>query len=333
LKMNIEKSLEMIKALADNSRLRILRALMEKPCYVEELSARLNLGAPTISFHLKKLEQAEFVCKNKEQYYVVYRLNDETLNLNLRDLLLFEDTEGNAQDERLQQYKFKVIKTYFQHGRLLRLPSQEKKRKIVLEEFAARFDPARNYTEQEINDIITELYEDYCTVRREMIDRHMMKRENGKYWLLKSVEINTNEFKQPVIKLEKKKMDRKAELKHEYKMNPRQGGVYLIRNNSNNKIFVGSGPNVEGQINKQKLNLTLNGMPVKELQQDWNKLGESGFTFEVLDRLKLKDDMTMKEYKEELVLLEQMWVEKLKSYGENGYNEKPAEKENAEIKK
>lgn len=57
--MEIAKSIEIMKALADSSRLQALNILMEKPQYVEELAHRLNLAVSTVSFHLKKLEAAD----------------------------------------------------------------------------------------------------------------------------------------------------------------------------------------------------------------------------------------------------------------------------------
>jgi len=318
--MNIEKSLEIIKAIGDNSRLRILRALLEKSYYVEELSARLDLGAPTVSFHLKKLEQAGFVKKAKEQYYVVFSVNEDALSMTLKELVLIDDSDSPMQDKRLVDYRSKVIKTYFKKGKLLRLPAQEKKRRIVLEEFGARFNLNMKYEEIEVNQIITQMYDDYCTIRRELVDRKIMARSGTKYHLLlKGEAMLNNEIMKDRIQ-GKTRMDRKAELKNEYKMNPRQGGIYIIKNTVNGKIFIGSGPNVEGQINKQKFMLGINSMPVVELQNDWNKYGEEKFTFEILDRLKRKEEMSSKDYKNELLLLEEMWVDKLKVNKTDYYN-------------
>ena len=70
--MNIERSIEIMKSLADTSRLRVLNVIMEKPHYVEEISHKLDLAASTVSFHLKKLESAGLVQQKKEQYYIIY---------------------------------------------------------------------------------------------------------------------------------------------------------------------------------------------------------------------------------------------------------------------
>lgn len=184
--MKLSESIGIIKALADSSRLMIINALSEKPQYVEELSERLNLAASTVSFHLKKLEQANLVHKVKEQYYVMFHINREVLNMTLQNLVSIEDIEKAVQEERIRQYKDKVIRSFFKQGKLTRMPAQHKKRWIVLEEIAKRFKKDRIYTEEEVNAIITEVYEDYCTIRREFVEEKIMARDGTSYWLLDS---------------------------------------------------------------------------------------------------------------------------------------------------
>ena len=78
-------------------------------------------------------------------------------------------------------YREKVIKSFFNGGRLTSLPVQSKKREVVLERIAESFARGRNYTEQEVNEIIKPIHDDYCTIRRELIGFGLMERENGIY--------------------------------------------------------------------------------------------------------------------------------------------------------
>lgn len=173
----------MLKALADSSRLLLVNALMEKPQYVEELAQRLNLATSTVSFHLKKLESANLVTKIKEQYYFVYHLNKAAFQLTLRELTSVENIEKLVQEERIQNYKEKVIRSFFKNGKLLRIPTQHKKRWIVLEKIAKQFKPDKVYTEKEVNHLITEFHEDFCTIRRDLIDEKILERDGSRYWL------------------------------------------------------------------------------------------------------------------------------------------------------
>jgi len=184
--MDITGSIEIIKALSDNSRLRLLNSLIERPYYVEELAHRLNLAPSTVSFHLKKLEAAGLVKPTKEQYYIIYKIDDELFGLTLKELIHFDNIEKFLEDGRTDNYRRKVVKTFFKNGRLVRLPVQRKKQLIVLEEFACKFKPGKMYTEDNVNQIIKQSYDDYCTIRRLLIEVKKMKRDKQIYRLIQN---------------------------------------------------------------------------------------------------------------------------------------------------
>ena len=181
--MTIKQSIQIMKALADTSRLMILNVLIEKPHYVEEMSQILNLAPSTVSFHLKKLEQANLVIKEKQQYYVIYKINESIFNLSLQNLISFENYEKLMQQERIDKYKEKVLETFYKNGKLIKLPAQYKKRLIVIEKIYHAFEKDKKYTEKQINETIGNYFEDYCTVRRYFIDLGLMKRVKDIYWL------------------------------------------------------------------------------------------------------------------------------------------------------
>ncbi len=180
--MYIIDSLRVMKALADSSRLSIMQSIIEKPQYVEELSQRFNLAASTVSFHLKKLEEAKLIHKRKEQYYVVFHPNLNVFDKSLKELITFENKEKQTQEDRISQYKTKVINIYFKEGKLIKLPSQHKKRWIILEKIALELEDDKVYTEKEINNKISESFDDYCTIRRYLIDERILNRHKGEYW-------------------------------------------------------------------------------------------------------------------------------------------------------
>ena len=49
----MSETLTVLKALADDTRIKILRALCERDMYVELLAERLQLTPATVSFHMK----------------------------------------------------------------------------------------------------------------------------------------------------------------------------------------------------------------------------------------------------------------------------------------
>jgi hypothetical protein len=58
------------------------------------------------------------------------------------------------------------------------------------------------------------------------------------------------------------------------------------------------------------------------LQKDWNELGADAFVFEVLDTL-TPPERPDYDPSDDLRALEQLWLDKLKPFGDRGYNTTP----------
>lgn len=182
--MTETEAIKLFKCLADKSRLQILKSLSLEDMYVERLAERLGLTPATISFHLKKLADAGAVTSYRNQYYVMYQLNKEMFLSRILDIIQEESDEAAIQARRDEEYRRKVIDSFFEYGKLKAIPAQRKKERIVLEEIAKAFEPGRIYTEREVNIIIADFHDDFCTIRRDMISEKLMERDNGKYWLI-----------------------------------------------------------------------------------------------------------------------------------------------------
>ena len=184
--MTENEAIALLKCMADKSRLQILKSLAMEDMYVERLAERLNLTAPTISFHLKKLQDAGAVSSYKNQYYTMYSLNSAVFEVRLMDILREESAEADVQQERDLKYRQKVIDTFFEYGKLKAIPAQRKKRRIVLEEIAKDFEMGKTYDEKEVNLIIAAYHDDFCTIRREMSLEGLMARDHQTYWRIEA---------------------------------------------------------------------------------------------------------------------------------------------------
>jgi len=184
--MTENEAITLLKCVADKSRLQILKSLATEDMYVERLAERLNLTAPTISFHLKKLQDAGAVSSYKNQYYTMYSLNSAVFEVRLMDILQEKSAEDEVQQERDRQYRQKVIDTFFEYGKLKAIPAQRKKRRIILEEIAKDFEMGKTYDEKEVNLIIAAYHDDFCTIRREMILEGLMARDHQVYWRIEA---------------------------------------------------------------------------------------------------------------------------------------------------
>ena len=115
------------------------------------------------------------------------------------------------------------------------------------------------------------------------------------------------------------KQNKKA-LTQEYKQRPLAMGVFLIRNTVNDRIFLASGQNLTGIMNRHKFDLLRGGHKNKQLQHDWNELGASKFAFEIVEQLEPPSSGHF-DAKQELRVMEDLWLAELKPFGERGYNE------------
>lgn len=182
--MSETEAIKLFKCLSDKSRLQILKSLTIEDMDVERLAGRLDLTPATISFHLKKLSDAGAVTSYKKQYYTMYSLCKDVFMARIIDIISEKSDEAALQQQRDADYRKRVIDAFFEYGKLKSIPAQRKKERIILEEIAKAFEPGRIYTEREVNIIIADFHDDFCTIRRDMIGEKIMDRENGHYWLL-----------------------------------------------------------------------------------------------------------------------------------------------------
>ena len=71
--------------------------------------------------------------------------------------------------------------------RLVSIPVQRSKRMAILRWLVEEFQPGRQYTEAEVNQIISRHHPDFAALRRYMVDEELMQRRRGIYWRTGSV--------------------------------------------------------------------------------------------------------------------------------------------------
>jgi hypothetical protein len=175
--------LAFFKAMANESRLRIVGLLAERERSVQELAALLDLKEPTVSHHLAALKSLGLVSARAEGVTRWHALRLETLTTLNRGLLdptgavtLAGQTPETAWDD-------KVLATFVgADGKLTGIPASRRKRLIVLRWLVCEFEEGRRYREAEVNEVIQRRHWDCATLRREMIGYALMGREAGVYW-------------------------------------------------------------------------------------------------------------------------------------------------------
>jgi DNA-binding transcriptional ArsR family regulator len=180
----LQTMLRFFKALADESRLRLVGVLAAGERTVEELAALLHLKAPTVSHHLSKLKEAGLVQMRPDGTARLYRLDATTLRLMNKDVLSASRMRSLADDLDMHAWERKVLKDFFEGDRLTEIPASRKKRAVILRWLANRFDPGKRYTERQVNDVLKRHHADTATLRRELIAaaHGLMRRDRGCYW-------------------------------------------------------------------------------------------------------------------------------------------------------
>lgn len=175
------QSLVILKALSDESRLSIFRLLLERDAYIEVISERLKLAPSTVSFHLKKLVDAGLVASKKDQYYTIYFAVPDFAEVSLKNLVLGARVKLKEQDKVEEQYKEKVLKSFFKYGKLVKVPSQKMKREWVLNRVAENLATNKSYSLADLKELLSEIYPDPGLLITEMTAAGMIQSTDGKF--------------------------------------------------------------------------------------------------------------------------------------------------------
>ncbi|MGH2474955.1 MAG: DUF2087 domain-containing protein, partial [Candidatus Limnocylindrales bacterium] len=76
----------------------------------------------------------------------------------------------------------RILRRYFQGGRLTQIPSQLARRRVVLDRLAQEFDVGSRYSERQVNAILRRFHEDVASLRRFLVDEGFLDRATGEYW-------------------------------------------------------------------------------------------------------------------------------------------------------
>jgi len=136
----------------------------------KEIAARQGISASTVRNHRFKLRERE---RQAKVFIALMKL------LNTRNDFIPIHKGATAVDERYAvtlAEENKILNNYLREGKLTTFPAKEKRKLIVLRHFASLFAPDRVYTEKEVNAVIKEVYADYVTIRRYLIEYGFMDR-------------------------------------------------------------------------------------------------------------------------------------------------------------
>ena len=178
--------LAFFKALADETRLKIVGLLAQESFSGEQLAAILKVKPATISHHLSKLAEAGLVSVESDGHARLYRLRLDAVHAMAARLIQKDTLPQMAEDVDVDAYDRKVVRDYSRRdGSLKEIPAQQKKLQAILRRLLKEFDEGLQYTEKQVNEIVARFHPDTASLRRALIDHKLMARASGKYWRIR----------------------------------------------------------------------------------------------------------------------------------------------------
>jgi hypothetical protein len=177
----MSEMMDYLKAVSHPDRLRIVGLLTRQPHSRSDVCAQLHMPMQKVAGHLAYLETVEVVSRVGG----LYELNADRLATLTRDHLAQERPAYHPADHLPESTK-KVLKNHLNpDGSIRQLPGQPGKLRVVLDYVVQHFESGRNYSEKEVNMILCRFHEDVAGLRRDLVDRDMLKRESdgSRYWL------------------------------------------------------------------------------------------------------------------------------------------------------
>ncbi|MCP5100102.1 MAG: metalloregulator ArsR/SmtB family transcription factor [Chloroflexi bacterium] len=180
--------LQFFKVLGNESRLKILGLLANQAWSVGELAQFLELKEPTVSHHLSAMKELGLVHVQAEGNTRIYTLDTKFLETMSKDIFSQAKLATLVKDASADGWEAKVRKAFIKDGRLIAIPSRQKKKLAILNWIVQKIERDRRYPEQELNQLLNNLHPDHASLRRYLVDFKLMQRERGIYWRIDDLE-------------------------------------------------------------------------------------------------------------------------------------------------
>ena len=161
--------------LADRTRLRVVAALALGAGTLEEVAEAADLPLEDVALAARRLARGGLVHRDGH----ALALHAERFGAAARAA-----AEAAPPPERLSDDPAEdaVLSAFVRDGRLMSIPAQHRKRRVVLEHLVRVFEPGVRYPEREVNALLAEWHADVAALRRYLVDEGLLTREAGVYW-------------------------------------------------------------------------------------------------------------------------------------------------------
>jgi hypothetical protein len=161
--------------LADPVRLRVVAALALGAGTIEEVADAAGLSLKDVALAARRLARAGLVHRDGH----TLALHTERFGEAARSAAAEAPPAPRMSADPAQDA---VLRTFLRDGRLVSIPTQLSKRRVVLEHLVHVFEPGVRYPEREVNALLAAWYPDVAALRRYLVDEALLTRDAGVYW-------------------------------------------------------------------------------------------------------------------------------------------------------
>lgn len=174
------------RALADPTRIRIAALLVDRELALEQIASELGVRPRDVARHVALLTESSLVAESSTEGTARYRLDLDELRRISREAFATRRAESPIISG--DEWEQKVVRDFVKDGRLTSIPVSYKKKLVILRWLVTRIPTESRLPEREINLVLQQFHPDFATLRRELVDSQLLRREHGIYWRVDGAE-------------------------------------------------------------------------------------------------------------------------------------------------
>jgi hypothetical protein len=171
----IEDPADLIRIVAEPLRLSLLGRAAEGRLNLEEVATAHAVSKRKVAEAVGKLRAAGLIDDD-------LRLRHDNLRSIAAKLPTAEEASAAITEGPWSEEERRMLQRFFTGTRLKEIPTNTKKRILILERLALEFEPGLRYQEQDVNFTLQLFHPDYAALRRYLVDAGMLSRAEGVYW-------------------------------------------------------------------------------------------------------------------------------------------------------
>ncbi|SNS03328.1 hypothetical protein SAMN06893096_101469 [Geodermatophilus pulveris] len=161
--------------LADPARLRVVAALALGAGTLERVAEVTGLPLKDVVVAARRLGRAGLVRRDRHQLELLTEHFGAAARAAAEAAPPPEPLSADPAEDA-------VLSAFVRDGRLVSIPAQHSKRRVVLEHLVRVFDAGVRYPEREVNALLAVWHPDTAALRRYLVDEGLLTREAGLYW-------------------------------------------------------------------------------------------------------------------------------------------------------